>query len=77
MAGIYIILEEMPNTRVVLDLHGTRDGPPGASFFIIKRIKTRFINRKGTIKIQAFQTPISNAGIIDIIHQHIGYTGSV
>ena len=67
----------MPNKRVNLDLQGTLDGPPGAPFFIIKG-KTpffiikgknrRFTNRKGTIKIQAFQIPISNAGIADMIH---------
>ena len=71
----------MPNNRVILDLHGTLDGPPGAPFFIIKRKNRRFTNRKGTIKIQAFQIPISNAGMADMIHllfttfggQHVRY----
>ena len=58
----------MPNNRVNLDLQGTLDGPPGAPFFIIKRKNRRFTNRKGTIKLQAFQIPISDAGIADTIH---------
>ena len=57
----------MPNNRVILDLHGTLDGPPGAPFFIINRKNRRFTNRKGPMKIQAFQIPISKAGIADVI----------
>ena len=57
----------MPNTNVNLDLHGIQDGPPGASFFVISRIQRIVANMNGTMKIQAFQMPISKAGIVDMI----------
>ena len=57
----------MANINVNLDLHGTRDGPPGVPFLVISRRQRIVANMNGTIKIQAFQIPISKAGIADVI----------
>ena len=45
------------------------DGQPQKADFlsIIKKVNPKFINTYGTIKIQAFHTPISKVGIADMI----------
>jgi len=58
----------VPTNSVILDLHArwtARTEPPGAPFFVIKRIERNVTNRAGTMKIQAFHKPNSKAGMSD------------